>query len=163
MGVLDLFRQDGKRALVTGSSRGLGRAMALALAEVGADIILTGRTEDTLAATAGEIRALGRQAWTVVSDMGNPAECEATCQRIVADLGPIDVLINNVGNRNENVPIEQESLATWQELVDLNLTSCFLGTKIIGGAMLRRGQGGRIINIASISGLIANRGIAGRH
>jgi gluconate 5-dehydrogenase len=163
MSVLDLFRQDGKRALVTGSSRGLGRAMALALAEVGADVILTGRTEDTLAATAAEIRALGRQAWTVVADMGNPAACEAACQRIVAELGPIDVLINNVGNRNENVPIEEESLATWQELVDLNLTSCFLGTKIIGGAMLKRGQGGRIINIASISGLIANRGIAGRH
>ena len=62
MGVLDRFRQDGKRALVTGSSRGLGRAMALALADVGADIVLTGRTEDTLAATAAEIRALGRQA-----------------------------------------------------------------------------------------------------
>ena len=163
MSVLDLFRQDGKRALVTGSSRGLGRAMALALAEVGADIILTGRTEDTLAATAAEIRAIGRQAWTVVCDMGNPAECETVCQKIVAELGPVDVLINNVGNRNENVPIEQESLATWQELIDLNLTSCFLATKIVGGAMLARGQGGRIINIASISGLIANRGIAGRH
>lgn len=163
MGVLDLFRQDGKRALVTGSSRGLGRAMALALADVGADIILTGRTEETLAATAAEIRALGRQAFTVAADMGDPAACEAACTRIVAEFGPIDILINNVGNRNENVPIEQEPLATWQSLIDLNLTSCFLATKIVGGAMLQRGQGGRIINIASISGLIANRGIAGRH
>jgi NAD(P)-dependent dehydrogenase (short-subunit alcohol dehydrogenase family) len=163
MGVLDLFRQDGKRALITGSSRGLGRAMALALAEVGADVILTGRTEDTLAATAAEIRGLGRQAWTIQADMGNPAECEKVCEQIVADLGPIDVLINNVGNRNENVPIEAESLATWQELIDLNLTSCFLSTKIVGGAMLKRGTGGRVINIASISGMIANRGIAGRH
>jgi len=163
MGVLDLFRQDGKRVLVTGSSRGLGREMALALADVGADVVLTGRTEATLAATAADIRALGRQAWTIVADMGDPAVCEATCERIVAELGPIDVLINNVGNRNENVAIEAEPLATWQELIDLNLTSCFLGTKIIGGAMLTRGQGGRVINIASISGLIANRGIAGRH
>ena len=111
----------------------------------------------------GWYRAIGRQAWTVVCDMGNPAECETVCQKIVAELGPVDVLINNVGNRNENVPIEQESLATWQELIDLNLTSCFLATKIVGGAMLARGRGGRIINIASISGLIANRGIAGRH
>ncbi len=163
MGVFDLMRQDGKRALVTGSSRGLGRAMALALADVGADVILTGRTADTLESTAAEIRALGRQAWTIVADMGIPAECEAVCTKIVADHGAVDVLINNVGNRNENVPIESESLATWQELIDLNLTSCFLATKIIGGAMITRGTGGRIINIASISGLIANRGIAGRH
>ena len=95
--------------------------------------------------------------------MGDPAACETACQNIVAEFGPIDVLINNVGNRNENVPIEAEPLATWQSLIDLNLTSCFLATKIVGGAMLARGQGGRVINIASISGLIANRGIAGRH
>jgi NAD(P)-dependent dehydrogenase (short-subunit alcohol dehydrogenase family) len=163
MGVLDRFRQDGKRALVTGASRGLGRSMALALAEVGADIILTGRTQATLDATAGEIRALGRQAWTILSDMGVPAECERTIETALRDHGPIDILINNVGNRVENVPIATEKMETWQQMVDLNLTSCFIGTKLVGAAMLERGKGGRIINIASISGLIANRGIAGRH
>ena len=76
MGVLDRFRLDGKRSLVTGSSRGLGRAMALAFAEVGADVILTGRTQETLDTTAGEIRAMGRKAWTIVADMGAPAECD---------------------------------------------------------------------------------------
>jgi gluconate 5-dehydrogenase len=146
MGVLDLFRQDGKRALITGASRGLGRSMALALAEVGADIVLTGRTQETLDRTAAEIRALGRKAWTVKAEMG-----------------PIDILVNNVGNREENVPIEIEPLETWQRLVDLNLTSCFIGTKLIGKAMLERGKGGRIINVASISAIVANRGIAGRH
>jgi gluconate 5-dehydrogenase len=163
MGVLDLFRQDGKRALITGASRGLGRSMALALAEVGADIVLTGRTQETLDRTAAEIRALGRKAWTVKADMGAPAECEKAFVRTIAEMGPIDILVNNVGNREENVPIEIEPLETWQRLVDLNLTSCFLGTKLIGKAMLERGKGGRIINVASISAIVANRGIAGRH
>ena len=163
VGILDLFRLDGKRALVTGGSRGLGRSMALALADVGADIIITGRNQDTLDATAGEIRALGRKAWTIAADMGAPPECEKACARAIDEMGPIDILINNVGNREENVSIENESLETWQRLVDLNLTSCFIGTKLVGKAMLDRGKGGRIINIASISAIIANRGIAGRH
>ena len=163
MGVLDLFRQDGKRVLVTGGSRGLGRSTALALAEVGADIILTGRTRATLDATAGEIRALGGQAWTIEADMAIPAECERAVETAISQMGPIDVLINNVGNREENVAIAAQSLESWQRGIDLNLTSCFIGARRVGAAMLERGKGGRIINIASISALIANRGIAGRH
>jgi NAD(P)-dependent dehydrogenase (short-subunit alcohol dehydrogenase family) len=163
MGILDLFSLAGKRALVTGGSRGLGRAMALALADVGADVIITGRTQKTLDAASGEIRALGRQAWTILADMGAPEECEKACSKAIVEFGPIDILVNNVGNREENVPIETESLETWRHLIDLNLTSCFIGTKLVGKAMLDRGKGGRIINIASISAIIANRGIAGRH
>ncbi len=162
MSTLDLFRLDGKRALVTGASRGLGRSMALALADAGADVIITGRTEQTLDATAAEIRSRGRDAWTVKADMGVPAECQTACERILADLGPIDILINNVGNREVSVSIETEPLETWQTSINLNLTSCFLGTKLVGASMLARGKGGRIINIASISALIVNRGIGGR-
>src|SRR6202453_87576 len=109
MGVLDRFRQDGKRALVTGGSRGLGRSMGVAVAEVGADIILTGRTQDTLDATAAEIRALGRQAWTIKADMAIPAECERAVETAISQMGPIDILINNVGNRQENVAIAAQS------------------------------------------------------
>lgn len=162
MPVLDLFRLTGKRALVTGGSRGLGRAMALAFAEAGADVIVTGRTQETLDSTAAEIRAAGAHAWTIRADMAVPAECEVACRRALLEFGPIDILVNNVGNREENVAIEVESLETWQRMMDLNLTSCFLGTKLVGGAMVARG-GGRVINIASISAMIANRGIAGRH
>jgi len=162
MGILDRFRLDGKHAVVTGASRGLGRSMALALADVGADVVITGRTQETLDATAAEIRSLGRQAWTVRADMSMPAECQATCELVLRDFGPIDILINNVGNREASMAIEAEPLATWQQMIDLNLTSCFLGTKLIGGAMLAGSKGGRIINIASISALIANRGIGGR-
>jgi gluconate 5-dehydrogenase len=149
-------------ALITGASRGLGREMALALAEAGADIVITGRTQNTLDDTAIEIRALGRQAWPIKTDMAIPEECQATCERILEEIGPIDILVNNVGNRDVNVAIQDESLAAWRSSIDLNLTSCFLSTKIIGASMVAQGHGGRIINIASISALIANRGIGGR-
>lgn len=162
MSVLEQFRLDGKRALVTGASRGLGRAMALAFAEAGADVVITGRTAETLERAAGEIRSRGRQAWAVQADMGVPASCQAAFERVLAELGPIDILVNNVGNREESPPIEAESLEVWQRSLDLNLTSCFLGTKLVGQAMLERGRGGRIINIASIGALIAVRGIGGR-
>jgi NAD(P)-dependent dehydrogenase (short-subunit alcohol dehydrogenase family) len=162
MGFTEWFGLTGKRALVTGASRGLGREMALTLAEAGADVIITGRTQVTLDATAEDIRAHGRQAWTVRADMAEPEECQSTCERILSELGPIDVLINNVGNRGANVSIEAETLETWRAMIDLNLTSCLLATKILGAAMVVRGKGGRIINIASISALIANRGIGGR-
>src|SRR6188472_3930189 len=124
MGTLDLFRLDGKRAVVTGASRGLGRSMALALADCGADVVITGRTQETLDATAGEICALGREAWTVKTDMGVPDECEAACLSILRDYGPIDIVINNVGNREVSVSIQEETLETWKQVIDLNLTSC---------------------------------------
>jgi gluconate 5-dehydrogenase len=162
VGVLDRFRLDGKRALVTGASRGLGRVMALAFAEAGADVVITGRTPATLEATVAELRDRGRQAWSAAADMADPAACEAALTHILDDLGPIDILVNNVGNREVGVPIAEESLETWRRSVDLNLTSCFLGTRLVGAAMIARGTGGRIINMASISALIANRGIGGR-
>lgn len=162
MSVFDRFRLDGKRLFITGGSRGLGREMALAIAEAGADVVLVGREAESLAATAGEIRALGRTCHTIQGDAGTPEGCELACAAALA-LGPIDILINNIGGRRINVPIEAQSLADWQAMMDLNLTSTFLCTKLIGGAMLARKAGGRIINIASMSGVIANRGIGGRH
>lgn len=162
MGVLDRFRLDGKRVLVTGGSRGLGREMALAIAEAGADVVLVARDYKALAATAEEIRRRGRQVDSISCDVGRPEACEHMCQQALADHGPIDILINNVGGRRVNIPTEELPLKTWHELLDLNLTSTFLCTKIIGGAMVKRGRGGRVINIASMSGMIVNRDIGGR-
>ena len=161
MPVLDRFRLDNKRLFITGGSRGLGREMALAIAEAGADVVLVGRDADSLARTSADIRARGRQAWPLRGDAAIPEQCGRVCRDALA-LGPIDILINNIGGRRINVPVEDESLETWRQMLDLNLTSTFLCTKLIGGAMLSRGNG-RVINIASVSGLIANRGIAGRH
>jgi NAD(P)-dependent dehydrogenase (short-subunit alcohol dehydrogenase family) len=162
MTVLDRFRLYGKRALVTGGSRGFGRVIALAAAEAGADVILVARDPDALAKTAGEVRERGRRAWIFPADIGQPAICEDLCQRVLAEAAPIDILVNNVGGRNVDVAIEDTDLSTWRRFIDLNLTHCFICTKMIGGAMLARGEG-RVINVASISGLIANRGIGGRH
>jgi len=162
MSVLDRFRLDGKRLFITGGSRGLGREMALGIASAGADVVFVGRDAASLEATAGEIRALGRSASTFQADVGQPEECEAACQRALDEHGPIDILINNVGGRRVSDPTTELPLETWKEILDLNLTSTFLCTKLIGGAMVERGGGGRVINIASISGLVANRDIGGR-
>jgi gluconate 5-dehydrogenase len=162
MNVLDRFRLDGQRLMVTGGSRGFGRAIALACAEAGADIVLVARDPETLARTAAEVSERGRQVWTFVADVGDPAACEDLCWRVLAEAAPIDILVNNVGGRVVDVAIEDSDLETWRRYFDLNLTHCFLCTKTIGGAMLARGYG-RVINIASISGLIANKGIGGRH
>ncbi|GAB4148241.1 MAG: SDR family oxidoreductase [Planctomycetaceae bacterium] len=162
MSVLDRFRLDGKRLMITGGSRGLGREMALAIAEAGADVVLVGRDKDSLEKTAADIRERGRTAVTLQGDIGLPSECEQICNSVVQEHGPIDILINNVGGRRIDVATEEFPLKDWQRIIDLNLTSTFLCTKIIGGSMLARKAGGRIINIASISGIVANRGIGGR-
>jgi gluconate 5-dehydrogenase len=163
MSIFDRFRLNGKRLFITGGSRGLGREMALAIAEAGADVILVGRDLPSLEKTGVDIRALGRQVQTIQADVGNMVDCEAACKTALKQHGPIDILINNVGGRRHNIATEDMPLETWRELIDLNLTSCFLCTKLIGGAMLQRGQGGRVINIASINSLVAGRAIAGRH
>src|SRR4051794_29912318 len=140
MSLLDRFHLDGKRLFITGGSRGLGREMALAIAEAGADVVLVGRDPVSLERTAVDIRALGRQSWPLQADAALPEECERACHEALA-LGPIDILVNNIGGRRVNVSIQEETLAVWREMMDLNLTSTFLCTKLVGGAMLSRGRG----------------------
>src|SRR3569623_516173 len=161
MSVLDRFRLNGKRLFITGGTRGLGRELALASADAGADCVLVGREAESLEGAAAEVRRLGRQAFTIQADVGKTAECEAACRTALKEFGPIDILINNVGGRRISTPTVELPLEQWQEIIDLNLTSTFLCTKLIGGAMLER-RSGRVINIASISGMVANRGIGGR-
>lgn len=162
MSIFDRFRLSGKRLLITGGSRGLGKAMALALADAGADVVLIGRDWDSLDRTAGAIRELGRAVYPVVGDVGDPRECEALCRDVLEEFGPIDILINNVGGRRIPTATADLPLEEWQRIIDLNLTSTFVCTRTVGRAMIARGAGGRIINVASISGLVANRGIGGR-
>ncbi len=162
MGVLDLFRLDGRRALVTGGSRGLGRAIAQAFAEAGADLVLVGREASDLARAREELLPQGRRVEIVAADVSDAAAAEAMCSDVLDRYGPVDVLVNNVGGRRENVATEDLPLETWRRFLDLNLTSAFVCTKRLGAGMLER-RWGRVINIASIAGGIAMRGIRGRH
>ena len=147
--------------MVTGGSRGLGKEIAVGLAQAGADLVLVGRERASLDDTAGALAGLGSEVATLIGDMSVPEEAEETAKRAVEEHGPIDVLVNNVGGRRFNVPTEEMSSHTWRTQLDLNVTSAFVCTKIVGGEMVKR-RSGRIVNVASISGMIANRGIAGR-
>jgi gluconate 5-dehydrogenase len=161
MSVFQKFRLDGKRALITGGSRGLGKAMAAALAEAGADLVLVGREKGSLEAARHELSAFQHRVDIIEADVGQPGEAQRMCDLALREHGPIHVLINNVGGRRINVPTEQLPLEDWQRILDLNLTSAFLCCKLIGGEMVKR-RAGKVINIASISGMISNKGIHGR-
>ncbi len=135
--------------------------MAQALAEAGADLVLVGRDAAALDASAAELRRSGRRVDPVTADVGIPDEASRVSELAVRELGPIDILINNVGGRRINVPTERMAVEEWQKIIDLNLTSTFVCTRILGAEMIQR-RWGRIINVASICGIIATRGIAGR-
>jgi NAD(P)-dependent dehydrogenase (short-subunit alcohol dehydrogenase family) len=158
MTVLDKFRIDGKVALVTGGARGLGRTMAAALAEAGADVALTGRTLPPSAQTAAEISAAsGRRCRAYEADVTRLSDVERLASAVEADFGRIDILINNAGT-NIRGPIEQLSEADWDTVIDTNLKGPFLCARAIGPGMVRRGWG-RVINLGSVLGVIA---LAGR-
>jgi gluconate 5-dehydrogenase len=161
MDVLDQFRLDGRRACVTGGSRGLGLAIARGLAEAGADLVLIGRDEEALEAARSSLNCAGRRVEIHLADLSVPEASEAAAEAVVDRFDAIDILVNNVGGRRIAPAVEEQSLAEWQQILDLNLTSAFLWSKIVGGSMLPR-EWGRIINVASICGLIATRDIGGR-
>jgi gluconate 5-dehydrogenase len=163
MSVLDRFRLDGRTAVVTGGSRGLGRAMARALAEAGADLVLVGREADTLEDARKELAALGRWAAVVPGDVSTPAGAEAACKQVLNLNRPVDVLVNNVGGRRTDLPTEEMPVEQWQQLVDLNLTSALVCCQQLCKGMLERRRGS-VVNITSIAGpCVSIPGIGGRH
>ncbi len=162
MAVFDRFRLDGRTALVTGGSRGLGRAMAQALAEAGADLVLVGRDPDSLARARDELAETGRAVHTVPGDVGTPDGAAAACDAALALGRPIDVLVNNVGGRRLDLPTEDFPLDEWRRLIDLNLTGALVCCQKLGKPMLDRGRGS-VVNVTSVAGPIAIKGIRGRH
>ena len=163
MNIFEKFRLNGKTLFISGGSRGLGRSMALAIADAGADVILTGRDKNSLEQTAYEINQLGQNAYPIQADMSNPIECEEACNKALKINPNINILINNIGGRRENIPTEEMTINNWHKYMDLNLTHAVLCTKLIGGNMLNKGNGGRIINISSINAFQSIRGLSGRH
>ncbi|MCS6866578.1 MAG: SDR family NAD(P)-dependent oxidoreductase [Gemmataceae bacterium] len=163
MAVLDQFRLDGRVAVITGGSRGLGRAMAQGLAEAGADLILIGRDQQSLEAARHELAALGRWVAIVPGDVSTPQGAETACEQVLQLNRPVDILINNVGGRRLDVAVEDMPIQQWQELFDLNLTSALICSQKIGRGMLERGRG-CVINVTSIAGpWVTIPNIRGRH
>jgi 2-deoxy-D-gluconate 3-dehydrogenase len=138
----------GKIAVVTGANRGIGHAIALALAEAGADIVGTSRQMSEDESIAKEVRALGQKFFPFACDMKNRAESTALAKKVLTEVGQVDILVNNAGTiRREN--IADYSLADWDEVVEVNLTAPFILTQDFGKPMLERGAG-KVIFISSL-------------
>ena len=149
MTILDLFRLDGRVAVVTGASSGLGVAFAQALAEAGADVALGARREDRLADTRALVEKAGRRALTVRTDVTEPTDCDALVAATVAEFGKVDILVNNAG-MGTAVPATRETPEQFRSVIDLNLNGCYWMAQACGRVM---GPGSSIINISSVLGL----------
>jgi NAD(P)-dependent dehydrogenase (short-subunit alcohol dehydrogenase family) len=149
MSVLDLFRVDGKVAIVTGASSGLGVAFAQALAEAGADVVLGARRVDRLEETRKLVEGTGRRALAVQTDVADPGACSALVAQAMRELGRVDVLVNNAGVGTA-VPATRETPEQFRQVVDVNLNGCYWMAQACGRVMQR---GSSIVNISSVLGL----------
>ena len=154
MGLLDDFSLSGKVALVTGGGTGIGRAVALGLAQAGADIALSGRTDQTLAESAAAIRAAGREVLTVTCDVRNSDQVSAMVEKVTGHFGRMDVAFNNAGTFGW-IPGYDLAEEDWDRIVDTNMKGVFLCMQAEARWMREHG-GGKIINNASMSGSIVN-------
>jgi NAD(P)-dependent dehydrogenase (short-subunit alcohol dehydrogenase family) len=145
----DLFRLDGKVAVVTGASSGLGVAFALGLAQAGADLVLGARRVDRLAETAALVEATGRRALTVATDVADPDSCSNLVALAMEEFGHVDVLVNNAGIGTA-VPATRETPEQFRNVIDVNLNGCYWMAQACGRVMQ---PGSSIVNISSVLGL----------
>jgi NAD(P)-dependent dehydrogenase (short-subunit alcohol dehydrogenase family) len=154
--IINLFRLDGKTALVTGGSRGLGRHMAEALSDAGADVVLCSRDLGTLEEVKAGIEERGGKALALECDVTDPEGVNSVVAETEESFGAIDVLVNNSGMAwaapPEEMPVEKFDL-----VVQVNVRGTFLMAQAVGRRMIERGEGGKIVNVASIAGLIGGR------
>jgi 2-deoxy-D-gluconate 3-dehydrogenase len=145
------LRLDGKVAVVTGASRGLGRVAARALAGAGADVALLARSATELAEAAREVEAAGRRALALPTDVTDEKQVEEAAEAVIAEFGKVDVLVNNAGVA-QPVPLLELSLAELRRTLDINVVGTFLCARAFGAHMVAA-RSGRIINMGSIAGL----------
>jgi NAD(P)-dependent dehydrogenase (short-subunit alcohol dehydrogenase family) len=154
MNVFDLFKLDGRRALLTGGSKGLGREIAMALAQAGADVVITSRNADQCAATARAIsEATGRRATPIAANVAKAADVERLFQEATRGGERVDILVNSAGLNIRN-PVQDLSEADWDTVIDVNLKGPFLLARQFGAAMAANGWG-RIVHLGSIMSLVA--------
>ncbi len=155
---LERFSLAGKRALITGSSQGIGFALAKGLSEVGASIILNGRNKENLSEAAASLRADGASVDELAFDVTDHAACKASIDHAEAQFGPIDILINNAGMQHRT-PLEDFDPLMFEKLLQTNISSVFNVGQAVAQHMIKRGAG-KIINIASVQSAMARPGIA---
>jgi len=148
----DRFDLTGKVALVTGGSRGLGRAMALGFAEAGADVVVTSRKLDACRTVAGDIEAMGRRALARACNVSNWDELEPLADAAYEAFGRVDVLVNNAGMSLLYGDVTEVTEAMWDKVVNLNLKGVFRLTALVGSRMVRDG-GGSVINVSSVGSI----------
>lgn len=151
MNVRQLFDLKGRVALVTGGSIGLGRQVAQALAEMGADIVLCARKRERCEQAAQELEALGVHALALACDVTDSEQIHAVVDAATARFGRTDVLVNNAGI-SWGSPFEDMRLADWHKVIETNLTGTFLFSQAVGKVMIAQGHG-KIINMASVAGM----------
>ncbi len=156
MALLDRFRLDGKVALVTGAGRGIGRGIALAFAEMGADLVCAARTEAEIEATASAARALGRRAVALRCDVTDAAQLEVLARETIGAFGRVDLLVNNAGGFPPMSALDTDG-PSWEWCFRFNLTSAFLLTRACLPHMLER-DGGVVLNTSSAAGRIVRGG-----
>lgn len=152
----DLFDLSGKTALITGGSRGLGLQIAEAVCDYGGNVILVARNERELAAAAAGLEGRGGKVAALVADLGDPSTIEDLVERAAGSFGSIDLLVNNAG-MSSYAPAEEYPLEAWNEVMMLNMTSPFLLTRETGRRHFIPKRAGKVLNIASIGGLVGNR------
>lgn len=151
-----LFDLTGRVAVVTGGGRGIGRFIAEGLAQFGAHVVLTGRSQETLDAAAVALRRQGYDALAMVADVSREDDVAALRDSVLGVRGQIDILVNNAGINPIYKDIERTTLVEWQTIVDTNLTGVFLCCKYLGGVMAGQGRGS-IINVSSVAGHVGLR------
>ena len=147
---------EGRVALVTGGSRGIGRAIALRLAQEGADVAVCARTEGTAQKTAEEIAALGVRSLGRAVDVSDMEQAAALVTEVVAEFGGINILVNNAGITRDSLFLRMKE-EEWDDVIDINLKGAFACSKAVARPMMRA-KGGRIISISSVVGLVGNAG-----
>jgi NAD(P)-dependent dehydrogenase (short-subunit alcohol dehydrogenase family) len=150
-----LFDLTGRKAFVTGASRGIGQAIAVTLAEAGADLALVARGEEGLAATAEQVAGHGRKAFVIAADVTDADAVSRAVATAIEQLGHVDIVVNNAGGSNFMVPFLELRLPGWDKLLRLNLTSAVYVCHAIGRHLAERGRGS-VINVASVAGLTAS-------